>query len=237
MSITVWRILFLASAVIFVLGLGAVFFSRLLKNKYYHSYAPDELMRETKTSNSRNKIYFASGETKKYIKKYVYCDSVYDKFLVCNYVKSFENICYFVLEYSARKRVVAVKQIREFNTGFSSKVIALDRRCKYVNVVICSADGLEINSNVIRPLSVAKIRLHAFLTSLTVFAGLFAVRHLIIEFFGGSHVKFYLNDLLNYIAVGASFILALISYLITLLSLRAKNAKQLNGGALEYEFV
>ena len=73
MSITVWRILFLASAVIFVLGLGAVFFSRLLKNKYYHSYAPDELMRETKTSNSRNKIYFASGETKKKIRLLRFC--------------------------------------------------------------------------------------------------------------------------------------------------------------------
>ena len=54
----------------------------------------------------------------------------------------------------------------------------------------------------------------------------------------GKNVAYqYLNNSLNYIAVGVSFALALLSYLVTVLSFRRKNAKVMNGGALEYEFV
>ena len=237
MTIIVWRILCLVSMALFIIGLFTLLFTRLLKNKYYHNFSRDELMRKTDTANSKNYIYFTSGETKKFIKKYVYAKTAFDKFLVCNFTKSFQNITYFVMEYTRHGRVISVKQVKEYNTGDTSKVIALNKRCAYVNVVIGCADGLEVNSNVIRPLSLTKIRLYAFLKSFTIFLGLFWVRHVLIEVIGGAYMKFYLTDLMNYIAVGASFIFALLSYFITVLCFRRKNVKALNGGVLEYEFV
>ncbi len=237
MTMTVWRIFCLASMVLFVAGVIALFVTRLLKNVYYHNFTQDELMRDAKTTNSRNAIYFTSGETKKYIKKYVVCKTAYDKYLVCNYAKSFSSVKFFVVEYTAHRRVLAVQQIVERQTGDASKVIALHRRCKYVNVVIGSVEGLEVNADVIRPLSLAKIRLYAFLKSFTIFLGLFVARHFLIELIVKNGAKYFMADFLNYIAIGGSLLLGLLSYFITVKCFRHRNTKAQSGGALEYEFL
>ena len=238
MTIFIWRILCLAFAALFVIGIIVLLCSRLLRNKYYRDYTDDELIRKTKTTNARNRIYFTSGETKKYIKKYVVCKTAYDKYVVCNFVKKFSSVSYFVVEYNLRKKVIGVKKSVELNTGDSSKVVSLSKHCAHVNIVIASADGVQINTEVIRPLSLAKIRLYAFLKSFVVFAGLFVARHILVEVLGGIYMQFYLASLMNYIAVGASFVLCVLYYFITVVCFRRKNNKaRRSGGALEYEFV
>ena len=216
MTIVVWRILCLASMALFVAGLFALLFTRLLKNRYYRDFCPDELMRETETANSKNSIYFTSGETKKYIKKYALCKTAYDKYLVCNFAKSFRSIRYFVVEYTKRKRVLAVQQATEYSTGDASKIISL---------------------HVIRPLTLTKIRLYAFLKSFMLFLFLFAARHVAVELILGSGAKYFLADLMNYIALGASFAFCLLGYFVTVGCFRRKNMKACNGGSLEYEFL
>ena len=237
MTIVVWRILCLASMALFVAGLFALLFTRLLKHRYYRDFCPDELMRETETKNTKNSIYFTSGETKKYIKKYALCKTAYDKYLVCNFAKSFRSIRYFVVEYTKRKRVLAVQQATEYSTGDASKIISLHSRCASVNVVVGAVDGLEINHHVIRPLTLTKIRLYAFLKSFMLFLFLFAARHIAVELILGSGAKYFLADLMNYIALGASFAFCLLGYFVTVGCFRRKNMKACNGGSLEYEFL
>lgn len=237
MTITVWRVLCVVSAVLFIAGLAVLLATRLLKNKYYHVFTADELMTRNKLSNGKNSVYFTSGETKNYINKYAICKTEFDKYLVCKFVKKFSYLRYFVLEYSAHGRVVKVQQVDEYNTGLNSKIITLHKRCAQVNVVIGSADDVEINTDVIRPLSRKRIRLFALIKSFTLFAFLFAVRHIIIEVLCKGMVGYYLQDTLNYISVAVCFVIGLLSYLITVLSFRRKNVKALNGGAVEYEFV
>ena len=248
MTMFVWRILCAASILVCIISLILIWALRLLKNRYYHDYTQDELLKQVKTANSKNSIYFTSGETKNFIKKYVICKTLYDKYLVCNYTKNFQDISYFVVQYSAMKRVIGVINVTHRDTGDSSKVIALKRRCAFVNVVIGTADGLTINSNVIRPLPMAKVRLHAVLKSLLLFTFLFAVRHIAVELYDiinvniyhaqVTYAKLFFDSLLyNYVVIAGSFALALISYLITVLCFRRRNAKIRNGGALEYEFV
>lgn len=242
----VWRILCAASAFLCILGLILVLALRLLKNRYYHEYTKDELLKEVKAANSKNSIYFTSGETKNFIKKYVICKTLYDKYLVCNYVKSFGDISYFVVQYSLLKRVIGVINVTHRDTGDSSKVIALKRGCASVNVVIGTADGICVNSNVIRPLPMVKVRIFAALKSLMLFGFLFAVRHAVvealgfapvIEYFGGDYQQLFLTSFINYALIAGSFVLAIISYLVTVLCFRRRNAKIRNGGALEYEFI
>ncbi|MDE7167823.1 MAG: hypothetical protein K2O28_03120 [Clostridia bacterium] len=237
MTMFVWRILCLASILVCILGIILVLALRLLKNGYYHEYTKDELLKEVKTANSKNSIYFTSGETKNFIKKYVICKTLYDKYLVCNYARSFQDISYFVVQYSRFKRVIGVINVTHRDTGDSSKVIALKKSCAFVNVVIGTADGICVNSNVIRPLPMSKVRIHAALKSLVFFTFLFAVRHAFIEVLGDIYTKLILINYLNYGLIAGSFLLALISYLITVLCFRRRNAKIRTGGALEYEFL
>ena len=237
MTMFIWRILAAVSVGVFVLGLILLIVLRLLKNGYYHEYTQDELLKTVKAANSKNSIYFTTGETKKFIKKYVICKTLYDKYLVCNYARSFEDISYFVVQYSHLKRVIGVINVTHRGTGDSSKVIALKKGCAFVNVVIGTADGITVNSNVIRPLPMSKVRINAALRSLTLFTFLFAVRHAAIELFSGIYTRAFLTNFCNYGLIAASFVLALLSYLITALCFRRRNAKIRNGGALEYEFL
>lgn len=237
MTITVWRVLCIASAAVFVLGLLILLFSRILKNKYYHIYTADELMSKSKLTNGKNSVYFTSGETKEYISKYAVCNTEFDRYLVCKFVRKFSYVRYFVLEYTAHGRVIKVQQIDEFDTALNSKIITLSRRCAHVNVVIGTAEDTEINTDVIRPLSRKRIRLYALLKAFTFFAFLFTLRHVLLEIFLKNISALYFTDTLNYISVGVCFLFALLSYAVTVLCFRKKNVKALNGGAVEYEFV
>lgn len=237
MIITLWRVLCVVSAVLFVAGLLVLLFTKLLKNKYYHFFTADELLKNSKLTNGKNYVYFTSGETKNYISKYAICKTEFDRYLVCKFDRKFSSIRYFVLEYTSHGRVIAVQQIDEYDTGLNSKIITLHKRCTYVNVIIGTADETEINSDVIRPLSRRRIRVYALIKSFTLFAFLFTIRHIALEIFCKGLIGFYLRDTLNYISVGVCFVCGLLSYLITVLCFRRKNVKSLNGGAVEYEFL
>ena len=237
MIITLWRVLCVISALLFVAGILVLLFTKLLQNKYYHFFTEDELLNDSKMTDGKNSVYFTSGETKNYISKYAICKTEFDRYLVCKFAKKFSTIRYFVLEYTAHKRVIAVQQIDEYDTGMNSKIITLHRRCAYVNVIIGSVDDTVINTDVIRPLSRKRIRLYALIKSFTMFAFLFTVRHIALEILCRGLIGLYLSDVLNYISVGVCLVCGLLSYLITVLCLRRKNVKLLNGGAVEYEFL
>lgn len=238
MSLLLWRILCLVSAALFVAGVIVLLVTNLTKNKYYFNYNDDELLKKERSTNSVNSIYMTTGETRRFIKKYVVCKSAYEKYLVCNFTEKFKHIKFFVVQFSRRRRVISVLEIEENDVkGDASKIIALKKRCKHVNVVVGTVNDLVINQNYVRPISMYRLRLYAFLKSFVVFTALFALRHAIVEVLGGNTAYQYLNNALNYIAVGASFLLSAFGYFITVLSFRRKNAKVTNGGALEYEFV
>ena len=237
MAITLWRVLCVVSAGLFVAGVLILLFAKFLKNKYYHVFTADELLKKSKLSNGKNSVYFTSGETKDYIDKYAICKTEFDKYLVCKFVKKFSEIRYFVIEYTSHGRVIDVQQIDEYDTGLNSKIITLHRHCAQVNVVIGKADETEINTDVIRPLSRKRIRIYALVKSFTLFAFLFTVRHILLEILCKELLGLYLRDMLNYISIGACFACGLLSFLITVLCFRRKNIKALTGGAVEYEFV
>ncbi len=237
MTVFLWRILCIVAAALFLFGIVTLIVVRFLKNKYAHSFTEDKFLRTVKTTNSTNSVYLTSGETYKYIKKYVVCVSGTERFLICNFARKYKQIGFFVVQYTASKRVLSVIRATETNTTLSSRVIALSGRCAYVNVVISYVNSAQINSQIIRPLPRYKIRLYAFFKSLAVFTGIFLLRHIALETFGGIYLKAYLNSYWNYAIVGASFFVALLGYVLTVLCFRRKNAKEANGGALEYEFL
>lgn len=236
MTLFIWRILSLVSAAFFIAGVIVLLSTGLLKNKFYQAFREDELLKTTKTSNSINDIYLTTGETSKFVKKYVVCKTIYENYLICNFTRRFGEISFFVVQYNANKRVVQVLKVTQCGTADASRVITLSKKCRYVNIIIGMADGKEINFNAIRPLAMSRVRIHAAIKGFMLFLSLFVMRHVIIELFGGAYTLQYLESFLNYAAIGGAFLLSVIYYLIDVLCFRRKNNNR-NGGVLEYEFV
>lgn len=238
MTLYLWRVLCIVAATLFVVGTLLLFFINGYGNGYFFSFIEDEFLKTEKHSGSVNDIYLTSGETKRYIKKYAVCQSAYEKYLVCNFAERFEEIKYFIVQFSKSKKVINVLEITQSNvSSLSSRVVALKARCQYVNVVISSVNGNVINSDYVRPVTTRKAILAAAANSVTLFALLFVLRHIVVETAGASAVYDYLNGVYNYVAIAACFALAVASFVITVLCYRSKKGKALNGGALEYEFL
>lgn len=237
LSLFIWRILGLVSAGLFVVGVIVLLGTGLLKNKFYYDFHNDELLKTVKTSNSKNSIYLTTGETSKFVKKYVICKTVYEKFLICNFARKFREISFFVVQYNRNKRAIRVLKITQRDTGEASKVIALSKKCHYVNIVIGSVNGRDINFNAIRPLAMSRVRLHAAIKAFMLFLSLFVIRHAVLELFGGIYMLQYLDSFLNYAAIGGAFLLSVLYFVIDVLCFRRRNVTKLNGGAIEYEFV
>ena len=241
MTIFMWRIIATIAAGLFVFSVIMLLACRFLKNRYTHSYTADKVLRTVKATNSRNTIFLTSGDTYKYIKKYVVCKSGMDKYLICNFARKFKKVGFYIVQYTALKRVCSVIKVTETDTTLSSRVIALARRCVHVNVVIAYADSAQINTQMIRPLPRWKVRTYAFFKSLALFAALFLLRHAVLETlslaFNWAYMRAFLNSFWNYAIVGAGALFALLGYFVTVLCFRRKNDKESNGGAIEYEFV
>lgn len=237
MTVMIWRLASILSAVFFVGGILLLICVKPLKNKFYFPYEENELLKTEKTSNSVNSIYFTSGDTHRYIKKYAICKSAFDKYLVCNFAKKFGRIAYFVVQYDARQRPIAALKVVEHNTSDSSRVISLSTRCATVNIVIASVEGTELNARVIRPLARSRIRLHALLCNFVLFTGLFVLRQFIVECIARDlYILQYLEHIFNYAIVGGSLLLSILGYFTAVLCYKHKNVRSLNGEVLEYEF-
>lgn len=237
MTLFIWRIMSIASAGLFVIGVIVLLSTQLLKNKFYYDFHKDELLKTVKTANSKNSIYLTTGETAKFIKKYVVCKTFYEKYLICNFTKRFKEISFFVVQYNHRRRAFKVLKITQRGTSEASKVIALSKKCSYVNIVIGSADGRDINFNAIRPLAMSRVRLHAAIKAFMLFLSLFVMRQAILELFAGAYMMQYLNSFMNYAAIGGAFVLSILYFIIDIACFRHRNVNKLNGGAIEYEFV
>lgn len=237
-----WHMLCGGAALLFIIVVLILFFSGILRNRYYRPFKNDELIKQTKTTNSLNKLYFTNGETQTYIRRYVVCKTLYDKYLVCNFVRQFKQISYFVVQYSKLRRVINVSRVCEANTGTSSRVISLGKRCEYVNVIISTADNTVVNSNFIRPVSTTRANMYAFLCSLVIFLSLFVLRHVLVVLISNSQkdvelAAIYFNSMYGYLSLGLALLSAIISYIVTAVCLRRRNISRMTGGALEYEFV
>ena len=237
MSTRMW-LLFSILALIAGIALVVLLFIRnYLKNTYYHNYQKDELIKVTETTNSINALHFASGETTRFIDKYVLCESMYDKFIVCNYLKPYKKISYFIYCYNKKGKVISIVKFQEKNTNNSSRIIALHRKTNSVNIVINMVDNIVLNSNCIRPLSNKRIRLFSLVFSAALFLILFAFRQFLFMALCSSSLRELLNSIYNYASVLFIFGISVFTYIFTILRLRKKNVKALSGGVQEYEFI
>lgn len=231
-----WRVLAAVSAGLMILIFVLLKVKKITKNFYYHSFMVDDLLEESKQNDSTNRVYAPKSNTRKYVKRYVISDTKVDKCLLCNFTKKYSSISYYVVGINKKQRVCEVLKVTETNTGATSRIIGLSRKTKYVNIVVRSVDSEEINSQVIRPLSKAKIQVYSLLTSFFLFTVLFTIRHVLIELICRYSSIYFLNSIYNLSIIGAIAVVTIIYYFLCLIRYRKKNLKNRNGGALEYEY-
>ena len=65
MTVLIWRILSIIAIILFIGGIVLLSTLKLLRNRYYYPFHEDELIKNTKSVNSDNYIYFTTGATKK----------------------------------------------------------------------------------------------------------------------------------------------------------------------------
>lgn len=231
-----WRLSALIALGLFIFALFILAVFRFRKNLYFKAFVKDDNFKTDSVGGTKNKYYLVLSDTKKYIKRYVIRKSVYENSFICNFNESYKSITYYIVCYLTKKRVLEVIEVTEKNTNNSSKIIALSRACKYVNIVIKNVDGVELNTNVIKPLPLKKIKLFSLFSGLAIMSSLYFVRHLLLEIILGKFCKPYLDGIYNLIGILVILVITILYYFMSVNTMRRRNCRNRNGGALEYEF-
>lgn len=230
-----WRISVLIALIVFVAAIVVLIVFRFRKNVFFKSYVADDNFKNDRVGGTKNRYFLVLSDTKKYIKRYVIRKSAYENSFICNFNQPYKTITYYIVCYGFNNKPFDVIEVRENNTNNSSKIIALSRACKNVNIVIKSVEGIELNTNVIKPLTIKKIRLYSLVSGLALMSGLYAVRHFLLELVLGKYCKPYLDGIYNLIAIVVIILITIIYYFMSVATMRRRNCRNKNGGALEYE--
>lgn len=237
-GILTWRAFAIVAFVLFIASIVVLIITKLLKNNFYFDYREDELIKESKSMNSSNSLYFTSDpSTYQYIKKYVLCKTVSDKYCICQYDREFNKIVFFIVQYSKNNKIIAITKCSEIKNNEASRVVPLNRKTEKINIIISKVDKMEINSSVIKPLNRIKVFLYCLLKFVYSFTGLFVIRHIIVELLGQSFVASYFNSIYNLISILICLVFGLIVAIASFISLKKRNLVMHRGGVIEYEFI
>lgn len=237
MHLLTWRILSLISIIIFLVLLILLLILKPLKNHYLFPYVEDELFNKKKLDGYKQEIYVVTSSNKKYIDKYLINIEPLRKTLIVSYVQPYSKIRFYVMEYDKNKKVIGVLRIMEVKTNSSSNIILLDKKTKYVNIIVGKVDSLEVNFNIMRPMKNSSIRFYSISNGLIFFNFFFFFRHLCCEILSKQYIVYFLNSWIDYLIIGILFFFGLLIYLTNLSTLKKRNKILKEGGRLSYEFI
>lgn len=232
-------ILTISALVILVVILVLMKVLKLTRFTYYHNYIADEVLerKEEGSLPGLSTIYASHKLNSPYIKKYIINEDGSDKILLCNFTKPFKKIEYFVFCYNKKQKLKEVLEVKELDTSTTSKVVGLPANTKYVNIVVKEVDGISLNSEIVKPIKRNKLYIASLLNALSVYLILFSLRQLILIIGFYPYVIGFMNESpINIISLVVFLIISLISFVLTLRSLKKRNKKMRTGGVLEYEY-
>ncbi len=232
-----WTIMFYIAVGSFLILTGLLIFRKYCKNYYYHSFIRDELLKEEKIGNGTNYIYSTSKENSDIIPRYIIRNSPYEKSIVLEYKEKYEYIEYYIKCYNSKNKVIEIYDVKEENTTNISKIISVDKNTQAINVFIKNVNhDVDINTSEIKPISRRNIHLYSLELSLNIFFLLFLLRQIILYFVLMDQYRPFLTSMWNYISLGILLVITIIMYIFTFFSLRRRNWKNMNRGAVRYDF-
>lgn len=181
MTIGAWRRLTIAFFIIAVIIIVFLALAHFLKNYYYYTCREDKSIKSQKSKGSKYDVFEVRGRSASYIDKYILKHTGKKLNLICDYIKSFEYISYYVLLYKKNGVLMRIMEVQEYNTAFCSKPIKLPTKCTKVNIVVNHVNEEDLGVKLKAEVSLGKIKAFSILETIAMFFFLFAIRHLLIE--------------------------------------------------------
>lgn len=222
MTLGAWRrltIIFFIIAVVIIVFLAL---AHLLKNKYYYTCREDKSIKSQRYKGSKYEVFEVRGRSASYIDKYILKHTGKKQTLVCDYVKSFKYIAYYVLLYKKNGTLMRIMEVREFNTASCSKSIKLPKNCAKVNIVVNHIDEEDLGVNLKAEVSLGKVNAFAILETIAMFFFLFAIRHLLIELICVDSQVIFLMSSYNVYSIVLIVIFSIINCFLLISNLKKK---------------
>ena len=214
MSLENWRLLTIIFSIIFVLLILILLMSKPLKNKYNYACREDQLVKSEKRKGARYNVYSVFGRSAYYVDKYILKEVGKHKTLICDYVKNYQFIAYYLLLFNKKGNIIKIMEVSEYNTTFCSKAIKLPRRCTKINVVVKNVDDKDLNINLVGQVSKPAVIVFSIFESVALFCFLFALRHVLIEIICLDTKIIFLRSTYDVYSIVLIALFAFINYLI-----------------------
>lgn len=199
--------------IIFIAVFIIMFFK--IKNKYHHQYSKhdfskDEMIAMKLLAGNFNQIYSTSGEVANVIDKYILSYNKRKCYLICNYVKKYNNISMKVLTYNEKEKLKSVYDINETGQSTYSSVIKLPSNTKYVNIFINNVDNVSVDETERTKDYKKLIKIETY----ALFFGLFPIAYLIINMISGNLRNDYFKNIGVVITLFSNVLICIINYII-----------------------
>ena len=181
MSIQNWRLATIIFLIIFVLIILLLLLIKPLKNKYNYACREDHLIKSERKKGARYNVYSVLGRSAYYIDKYILKSVGKSKVLICDYVKNYDYISYYLLLFNKKNTLMKIMEVNEYNTSFCSKPIKLPKRCEKVNIVAKKINEEDQNINLVGVVSKPAVILFSIFESIALLCFLFVLRQVLVE--------------------------------------------------------
>ena len=232
-----YNVLLIIALISFVLIIAFLILKGLCKNRYYHSYISDDLIKNEPDGSANNLIFDVNSDTRKYIKRYIIRKSIYETSVICNYNKEYKDIAYYVTSFNSSFKPIDIVRVRENNTLTSSRIIKVSKNTKYVNIWVSEVDNTVLNTNELMPVPVRNLFLDSLLRSIAFFDFEFIFLVVILKVLLKNQARPFLYSMYFGILIGAAGVFALMMFIVGFLKRRRRNWKNKGRSIVSYEFI
>lgn len=214
MTLQGWRLMAIIFFAVAIFAILILLLFKPLKNKYDYNCREDKLLKTEKKKGARYNVFGVLGRSAYYLDKYVLKQNGRKKTLICDYVRNFKFISYYILLFNKHDSVIKIMEVNEYNTAFCSKPIKLPKKCVKLNIVVKNVDDQDLNINLTGEVSKASVIFFSIVESIALFCFLFGFRHLLIELICFDTKQVFLRDNFDTYSILLIGLFALINYFI-----------------------
>lgn len=230
-------ILFIIALISFIFITLFLIFRNFCKNRYYHGYVDDDLLKDEPDGSANNLIFDVNSDTRKYIKRYIIRKSQYETSVICNYNESYNDIAYYITSFNSKHKPIGIVRVRENRTSTASRIIRVSKKTQYVNIWISEVNNTVLNTSELMPVPVKNLFLYSLFRSIAFFNLEYCFLFLVINYLLKNQARPFFYSFYFLILIGASLLFAIMMLIFGFLKRRKRNWKNKGRSIVSYEFI
>lgn len=230
-------ILMIVSLVSFVVITFILIFSKILKRETIVPFHDDELIKTNINENENSQLFYTFGETRKYVVKYILNTSEENKFVICNYKEVYKKIGFFIECFDKNKKLIKSYYYRDLNPiKNSSRIIPIDKRTCYTNIVISFVNDEVINNDIYLTLCNLKKNIFSSLFGFDIFCLLYTLRYFMFAYINPEYSEVLFDSNLGWFSIVIALIIGILAFIFSNICITKRNSKNKVGGIIDYDF-